>query len=244
MARADSMKKDTRVQSIVADWLDRFGSCCSGLGICCDGDRTLNQHKDASVFKCLLTAALIALSPTTVIAGEFEDGLAAAQRGDHQEAFGLWQPLAQSGDPKSQLNLGLMYENGHGVAKSHAKAAEWYHKAAGQGLARAQARLGIMYHLGRGVSKDYIVAVQWYRSAAEQGNADAQSNLGGSYGNGQGVEKDYVLAHMWLSLAAAQGLKAAAQNRSLIAKRMTPAQLDKAQKLVDNWQVQQQAKKP
>ncbi len=190
---------------------------------------------DPRVFKCVLAAAIIALLPCAAVAGAFEDGLAAAKRGDHQAAFELWRPIAEQGHAASQMNLGLMYENGQGVAKSYAKAVKWYHKSAAQGFARAQVRLGLMYNYGRGVPKDYATAVKWYRKAAVQGNARAQSSLGGSYGNGVGVAQDYVQAHMWLSLATAQGNKNAGKNRDLIAKLMTPAQLAEAQKLALDW---------
>lgn len=187
-------------------------------------------------FALLVAAALFVLQPAAAIAGAFEDGLAAAKKGDHKGAFALWLPVARQGDASAQLNLGLMHENGQGASKNYAKAAEWYHKAAAQGLARAQVRLGLMYNYGRGVPKDYAKATQWYRKAAVQGHARAQSSLGGSYGNGVGVTQDYVQAYMWLSLAAAQGLKAAAKDRKSIAQRMTPAQIEEAEALVRDWQ--------
>ncbi len=68
-----------------------------------------------------------------------------------------------------------------------------------------------------------------------QGNAAAQSNLGTLYGEGQGVPQDYVLAHMWFSLAAAEGNENAVQNRDLAEKRMTPAEMSKAERLAREW---------
>jgi hypothetical protein len=73
--------------------------------------------------------------------------------------------------------------------------------------------------------------VKWYTLAAEQGVAFAQSNLGVMYGTGQGVIQDNVYAHMWLNIAASSGHKSASKNRDIIAKRMTPSQLEKAQDL-------------
>ena len=234
MARAIRMKRRAGAVGC-GNRVDRFGCRNRYNSLICDVDRTLTRYCYARVCKGLLAAALITFFPITAVAGAFEDGLAAAKRGEYEDAFGLWRSLAEQGHPAAQLNLGLMYEYGHGVDRSYAKAAKWYHKAAENGLARAQLRLGLMYSNGTGVLKDYALAVRWYRAAAEQGSAKAQSNLGGSYGNGLGVTQDYVLAHMWLSLAAAQGLKAAAKNRDLIAKRMTPAQIDEAAKLAANW---------
>ena len=101
---------------------------------------------------------------------------------------------------------------------------------ADQGNAAAQFYLGLMYAKGDGVAKDYKTAVKWYTRAAEQGNADAQSNLGIMFENGSGVAQDYVKAHMWFNIAAIDGSsKTVASKRDRIAKKMTPAQIEKAQ---------------
>ncbi len=92
-----------------------------------------------------------------------------------------------------------------------------------------------MYFDGRGTPQDYAEAVRWFRPAAEQGNADAQNNLGFMYGNGNGVTQDYVQAHMWFNLAAAPGDKTGRENRDILAKRMTPADISKAQVLAREW---------
>ena len=51
----------------------------------------------------------------------------------------------------AQCNLGIMYDDGHGVKQSYEKAVEWYGKAAKQGYAGAQCNLGFMYYNGHGV---------------------------------------------------------------------------------------------
>ncbi|MDP6417654.1 MAG: hypothetical protein QGG54_21930 [Gammaproteobacteria bacterium] len=72
--------------------------------------------------------------------------------------------------------------------------------------------------------------------AAEQGYARAQYNLGLMYGTGQGVIQDNVYAHMWWNIAASSGKsKYASKNRDIVAKRMTPSQLAKAQDLARNF---------
>ena len=47
-------------------------------------------------------------------AGPFEDGLAAAQRGDYAAALNFWKPLAEKGDAAAQNFLGLIYDEGQG----------------------------------------------------------------------------------------------------------------------------------
>ncbi len=68
-----------------------------------------------------------------------------------------------------------------------------------------------------------------------QGFADAMFGLGVMYDNGQGVPQNYVQAHKWFNLAATQGDKDAVKNRDIVAKKMTPADISKAQKLARQW---------
>ena len=49
------------------------------------------------------------------------------------------------------------------------------------------------------------------------------------YDNGSGVAQDYVKAHMWWNIAAIDGDADAIKNRDIVAKKMTPAQIEKAQ---------------
>ncbi len=92
-----------------------------------------------------------------------------------------------------------------------------------------------MYRWGKGVPQDYTETMKWYRMAAEQGHAGAQYGLGKMYANGQGVTQDYVQAHMWFNLAAAQGDKTGREYRDKIAKKMTPADISKAQAMAREW---------
>jgi TPR repeat protein len=154
---------------------------------------------------------------------------------DYTEAVKWFREAAEQGHAGAQNNLGFMYHAGQGVPQDDAEAVTWYRKAAEQGEAVAQISLGVMYANGRGVRQDHAEAFKWYRKAAEQGHAGAQNNLGFIYADGQGVPQDYVQAHKWLNLSAAQGEAIAAENRDIIAKRMTPEQIAEAQKLARNW---------
>ena len=103
-----------------------------------------------------------------------------------------------------------------------------------QGDADAQFNLSDIYEYGRGVRQDGG-AVRWFRKAAEHDFADAQNNLGARYDNGEGVPQDHVSARMWLNLAAAQGDDTAQKNRDIVAKRMTPCQIAKAERMAREW---------
>jgi TPR repeat protein len=126
------------------------------------------------VFALALTMTLM----SAAVAGPFEDGFAASQRGDYATALRLWRPLAEQGEVTSQFNLGVSYDQGSGVPQDYAEAVKWFRLAAEQGYAKAQFNLGNMYDDGKGVPQDYAEAVKWLRLAAEQGLAQAQSNLG------------------------------------------------------------------
>lgn len=154
-------------------------------------------------------------------------GLAAYNRADYATVF----LLAEQGNAWAQYSLGVMYFEGKVVTQDYREAVRWYRLAAEQGNADAQYNLGWMYYKGQGVTQDYREAVRWYRLAAEQGDAGAQYNLGVQYNNGQGVTQDYVYAHMWLNIAASNGNASALEIRDLVARKMTAAQIARAQEL-------------
>ncbi len=165
----------------------------------------------------------------------FSEGLAAYERGDYATALRVFKAHAGLGDADAQFNLGTMYEDGEGTPQDHTEAVKWYLLAAEQGHANAQFNLGLKYYYGEDGPQDHAEAVKWYRLAAEQGLADAQFNLGTMYEYGDGVPQDYAWAHLWYDLAAAQGLEVARENRDIVAKQMTPAQIAEAQKMAREW---------
>ena len=114
------------------------------------------------------------------------------------------------------------------------KHVKWLHISAEQGFVKAQNNLGSMYDRGLGVTQDYAEAVKWFRSAAEQGDANAQKNLGAMYGSGQGVPQNYYEAYIWCSIAIMSGNKSAIISRDFAAGKLSPENLDTAQKRVAN----------
>ncbi len=174
------------------------------------------------------------------MAGPFEDGEAAYQKGDYAAAGNYWRPLADQGNAEAQNGLGSMYQLGHGVPQNDAQAVAWYRKAADQGETEAQTNLGWMYQLGHGAPQNDAQAVAWYRKAADQGETEAQFNLGLMYAHGRGAPQDYVKAHMWLNLAASGASDAkiryiVVKARDALAAVMTPAQIAEAQRLASEW---------
>jgi TPR repeat protein len=99
--------------------------------------------------------------------------LAALKRGDHTTALKVLPPLAEQGNAAAQFNLGLIYDNGRGVARDHDEALKWYRLAAVQGNAGAQRHLGELYYDGLGVPQDTARAYLWLHLAAGTGDARA-----------------------------------------------------------------------
>ena len=180
--------------------------------------------------KLLVTLAFSMLFGSGVaVAADFDKGMMANIVGDFKTALAEWTPLAEQGDTRAQFRLGTMYEWGQGVLKNDKTAVKWYTLAAEQGGAEGQTALAFMFGEGQGVLENDKTAVKWYIKAAEQGYALAQSYLGSNYQFGEGVPKDNRRAYMWYSLSSYNGHWSADNSKKWIAKRMTPADISKAQ---------------
>jgi TPR repeat protein len=153
-----------------------------------------------------VASILIVTGCTTAADGNIKSGLKAFNREDYETALNLWLPLAEQGNAVAQHNLGIIYENGKGVAVDYPEAFQWYSKAAESNYAPSQINLGRMYDSGTGVELDRRAARSWYLKAAEQGIAEAQYNLGLKSFKGEGTAQDYDEAERWFRRAASQDL--------------------------------------
>lgn len=174
-------------------------------------------------------------------AGQLQDAQAAYESKDYLTAARLWKLLANDGNMVAQSNLGLLYDFGWGVPQDYTEALVWYRKAAAKGSSSAQFRIGTMYFDGKGVPQNIATAFKWYQLAASQGEGRAQAVLGDMYNIGKGVPQDFVLSHMWLNLASVNYIGDANMRSDIIklrdstARKMTPDQIAKAQKLAREW---------
>jgi TPR repeat protein len=87
----------------------------------------------------LLAAQL--MGTFAAVAGPWEDGMAAYNRGDYVPAIRLFRPLAEQGNAKAQNVLGVMFRKGEGVPKNPLRAHMWFSFAAARGDAKAKAEL-------------------------------------------------------------------------------------------------------
>jgi TPR repeat protein len=88
----------------------------------------------------LILAAQI-LGSGGAVAGPWEDGMAAYNRGDYVPAVLVFRAMAQQGNAKAQAALGVMYRRGQGVSRNPARAFVWFSRAAAQGDPKAKTEL-------------------------------------------------------------------------------------------------------
>jgi hypothetical protein len=188
---------------------------------------------------CVALLALLLPWPQSASAQDFAEGMRAHLEKHYAQSRRLFQALAEKGDTRAQFMMGTIYEQGLGVPKDLPSAARWYRLAAEGGSASAQYNLGIFYQFGKSVPQDPAEAARWLHMAADQGHGRAQNNLSTFYFMGVGVERDPVEAWKWLTLSAEDlkgaGRQIALENRKVIEKEMTPAQIAAARRRVAEW---------
>jgi TPR repeat protein len=160
---------------------------------------------------------------------------------DDAQALKWYHLAAIQGTSCGQFSLGQLYRHGgQGVPRDTAQAIYWFKLDAtrpdGSGNSVAQTILGNIYAAGDGVPKDEVQAAFWYRRAVDANDYQAQTALAALYAAGRGVPHDDVLAYQWAHLAAAQGWPdAAALRDTILAPRMSPADISTAQRLSREW---------
>ena len=166
-------------------------------------------------------AVLILAQPALA---DVKAGVDAWQQGDYAKAVAIWQPLAQSGDPDAQFNMGQAYKLGRGVKTDPSAAIDWYGKAARQGHARAEDNLGLlMFQQG-----DRAGALPYLQRAAERGEPRAQYIVGTALFNGDLTAKNWVRAYALMTRASESGLAQATASLRQMDKYIPQDQRDQA----------------
>jgi TPR repeat protein len=119
--------------------------------------------------KWILVSVILAaqLAGFAAVAGPWEDGMAAYNRGDYVPAFRLFRPLAEQGNAKAQKVLGIMFHKGEGVPKNPVRARMWYSLAAKQGDAGARTEL---HEVSQTMTREEISQADAMASACEASN--------------------------------------------------------------------------
>lgn len=126
---------------------------------------------------------------------------AAYKEGHFNLAFDLYKELADEGHAESQVFIAWMLSQGVGCAKSEAKAATYYERAAELGNP-----LGCFY-FGRWLTKtgEHARAYGFYSQGAQSGHLPSTFRVGYSLARGKGVKVDLWRAYEALKTAAVQG---------------------------------------
>lgn len=167
---------------------------------------------------------------------------------DEQKGADYYRKAADQGHHWAQYNLATAYDNGSGIPQDHTQAVGWYRKAAESGFAPAQFQMGSF-------TEDPEEALRWVRRSADQGYALAQIRMASHCAK---VQKDNVEALKWCVLASKpdkylgsaeliepDGTRAplVVFAQSVVAEilpRMTPDQIQQAQRLADAFVVRRE----
>ena len=159
---------------------------------------------------------------------------------DHKENFRNLKKQADQGDPVAQNQVGVLFERGLGAKKSYAKALQYYRASAHQGFVGGQYNLAWAYGWRK---KDHPKSVIWFSKAAKQGDGESMRELSYKYAYGKGVKIDPVKAFMWFLLfrCNVKEIKSFYQktkypDEHVLASVVTERQIQRAQKLAENWQ--------
>ena len=172
--------------------------------------RLCGESFSRSLLAIAIAIALLAAAAPPARA-DFSTGAAAYDKGDYAAALAEWTAMANAGDARSQLGLGVLYESGRGLpAPDLPQAVGWYRAAAAQGSAAAQNNLAMLYATGRGVPLNPVMAGELWHVAAAAGYPLAQFNLALAYDRGFGMPRDYDSAARWYAEAGNRGVGDAA----------------------------------
>ncbi len=132
------------------------------------------------------------------------------------EAIGCLRRAAEAELPAALYLLGVASEQGMGVARDRAAAAELYHRAAQKGHRSAQRSWGLALMHGVGVDANPCEGETWLRRAALAGEVEAAALVGNIYAAGGKLPPNHAEAASWFRRAAQAGHKGAARALGLL----------------------------
>lgn len=109
-----------------------------------------------------------AFLPSSIMADDYQEAVAATSAGNYDKAASLWEKLARDGNPVAQYNLGVFYKEGYGVDSDSSESRKWYRTAAKHRLISATNRINTS--LVQPVDESKI-------PPREQSNVSVSSNL-------------------------------------------------------------------
>jgi len=109
-----------------------------------------------SSFLCV-SICLLSLASPSASAG-VPEGVAALERGDYETAYDEFNALAEQGDSKAMVTIGMFFYKGEGFPQDYGKAMDWFLRAMALGNGDAVNNIGVMYRDGLGVEANRAVA--------------------------------------------------------------------------------------
>jgi TPR repeat protein len=99
---------------------------------------------------------IILISPLITYASDYNDGMNAMKKGNHEEAVKFFRIAAEKGDSRAQHCLGVMLNKGQGVKQNYEESFKWLNLAAKQGFSQAKLDLSIFIYHKKGLPENYI----------------------------------------------------------------------------------------
>lgn len=131
-------------------------------------------------------------------------GYAEFKMARYDSARRIWEALDGIGFGEAAFNLGILYEDGLGVARDLPRALALYRRGAENGSVKAQFRLGTLYWLGApGIPVNRGEGRRYLAMAAAAGDSEAAAYLAGATPDGD------PLAEADLAIAAGDAERAA-----------------------------------
>ena len=97
---------------------------------------------------------------------------------DRPKALTLLEQAARAGEASAAFRIGMLLDDGDGVAQDRARALDYFRAAAAGGSGEAYHNIGAAYASGRGVKPDLAEALGWLTLAAKHGaSAEAAEAL-------------------------------------------------------------------
>ncbi len=104
-----------------------------------------------------VTVCLLSMFAVEAFAG-VPEAVAALKRGDYETAYQEFAALAEQGDSKAMVSIGMLFYNGEGFPQDFGKAMDWFLKAMALGNGDAYNNIGVMFRDGLGVTTNRAVA--------------------------------------------------------------------------------------
>ncbi len=104
-----------------------------------------------------ICVCLLSLLNVTAYAG-VPEAMSALKRGDYEAAYQEFETLAEQGDSKAMVTIGMFFYKGDGFPQDYTKAMDWFLRAMELGNGDAYNNIGVMYRDGLGVKPNRAIA--------------------------------------------------------------------------------------